>query len=321
MNNHRNNGTGHMQKWISMAWLFSAIILAGCYEAQPSPPLTPTPIPATPTATLEPTPEDEYAQMVWKFRYDASEPLDIEVIDEYYEGEVQVQEILYNGGDGERVPAYLVRPPGTGPFPAIIYLHAGGMDKDQYLPEGIMLAKMDVVSLLIEGPLGNNRIYKLSSLRGDVIRGAYINTVIEVRRGLDLLETLPEVDTDNIGYVGHSYGATWGGVLAGVETRIKAYVLMAGYAQVSENDTPEVPDLDAIHYIGHAAPAAILFQFAEVDYYIDPEEAQLYYDTASEPKTILWYYIDHLGLKDKGRVDRLMWLSEQLGFEYVSEPN
>lgn len=309
-----------MKKWVNMTWLLCIICLFGCDAAQPSPtPPTPTPILATPTQTPEPTPKDEYAQLVWKFRYDADEPLDMEIIDEYVEGEVQVQEILYNGGDDERVPAYLVKPSDAGPYPAVLYLHAGAMDKDQYLPEAIILAEMDVVSLLIEGPLGINRVFKLGTLRGSVVRDAYIHTVIELRRGLDVLESLPEVDTSNIGYVGHSYGATWGGVLAGVETRVKAYVLAAGYAQVSENDTPEVPDLDAIHYIVYAAPAAFLFQFAEVDPFIDAEEAQLYFDTAPEPKTMLWYYIDHHGLKDKGREDRLIWLSEQLGFDYEEE--
>lgn len=240
-------------------------------------------------------------------------------VETFWEGDVQVREIAYNGANNERVPAYLVFPPGTGPYPAMIYLHAGAMDKDQYLEEALLLAEMGVVSLLIDGPLGLERVFALGTLRTSVVRDAYIRTVIDLRRGLDLLQTLPEVDAERIGFVGHSYGATWGGVLAGVETRIKAYVLMAGYAQVSENDTPEVPDLDAIHYVGHAAPAAILFQFSEFDPFIDAEEAQLYYDTASEPKTMLWYKTDHHGLKTRGRVDRLQWLSEQLGFVYQPE--
>jgi dienelactone hydrolase len=315
--NHGNKGVGSMKKWMNFAWLLIVLILFGCDRAGPSP--APTYIPATPTQTPEPTPEDEYAQLLWNFRYDADEPLDVEIIDEYYEGEVLVQEILFNGGDGEHVPAYLVKPPGAGPFPAVLYLHAGAMDKDQYLPEGIILAGMDVVSLLIEGPLGINRVFTLGTLKGSVVRKAYINTVIELRRGLDLLESLPEVDSGNIGYAGHSYGAVWGGVLAGMETRIKAYVLIAGAAQVSTIDNSGSPDLDAIHFIGHATQTAFLFQFAEVDAFIEPEQAQLYFDSAPEPKTMLWYWIDHHGLKDKGREDRLIWLSEQLGFEYTKE--
>ena len=36
-----------------------------------------------------------------------------------------------------------------------------------------------------------------------------------------------DVDPERLGYVGHSLGATWGGALAGVEKRVKAFVLMS----------------------------------------------------------------------------------------------
>jgi|SRR5260221_9736682 pimeloyl-ACP methyl ester carboxylesterase len=39
---------------------------------------------------------------------------------------------------------------------------------------------------------------------------------------------------EHVAYVGHSYGATFGGVIAGVEHRISAFVLMAGWYALSE---------------------------------------------------------------------------------------
>ena len=76
------------------------------------------------------------------------------------------------------------------------------------------------------------------------------------------------------------------------------------------------PALDAIHYVGHGSPAAILFQFGELDSYIDRGEAGQFFDAASEPKTILWYAADHSSIVWKGREDRLQWLGEQLGFAW-----
>jgi dienelactone hydrolase len=213
-----------------------------------------------------------------------------------------------------RVTAYLVLPAGNGPFPALLYLHAGMMDKDQYLDEAVLLARNGVVSLLIDGPLSSTRARRIDPFDLPKVRDAYIRTVVDLRRGVDALESLPQVDPDRMGYVGHSYGATWAGVLAGLETRLGAYVLMAGYAQVSENDSPQVPELDAIRYLPFAAPAAYLFQFAENDAFIDHEEAQLYFDMANEPKTILWYDTDHLALQHVSQADRLRWLAAQLGF-------
>ena len=50
--------------------------------------------------------------------------------------------------------------------------------------------------------------------------------VIAERRAVDLLLRQVGVDVKRIGYVGHSYGGIAGGVLAGVEPRIAAFVLL-----------------------------------------------------------------------------------------------
>lgn len=98
--------------------------------------------------------------------------------------------------------------------------------------------------------------------------------------GIDLLSSFDNVDTNRIAYVGHSLGVAWGGVLAGVEKRIQAYVLMAGDSRFSKwlqesdhplatkarNSLPEeifaglvstLDPLEAVHYIKHAAPASV----------------------------------------------------------------
>ena len=50
----------------------------------------------------------------------------------------------------------------------------------------------------------------------------------DLRRGVDLLLSRPDVAKDRLGYAGGSYGGAQGGLLSGVETRIKAYVLVVG---------------------------------------------------------------------------------------------
>ena len=49
-----------------------------------------------------------------------------------------------------------------------------------------------------------------------------------MRRGLDLLGARKDVDPKRIAYVGHSYNATVGGFLSGIDRRFKVFVLMAG---------------------------------------------------------------------------------------------
>ena len=174
-------------------------------------PPTVTPLPTdAPTATNTPMPS--YEQLVQLFEYDRDLPLDLVLESEEQQGNATVQAISYAGGMGFRVPAYVVLPSGAGPYPAIIYLHKGGGDKEQFLSEAVMLAEGGVASLLLTSP------FVTYPYGGDEIRDDYpgtsregrIRQIIDIRRGVDLLETVPEVDASRIGYVGHSFGAVHG---------------------------------------------------------------------------------------------------------------
>src|SRR5262249_8945424 len=70
---------------------------------------------------------------------------------------------------------------------------------------------------------------------------------------------------------------------------------------------------DACHYIGHAAPAALLFQFARHDEFVPVQEAENYFALASDPKRIAWHEDCHHEMSGQARVDRALFLSEQLG--------
>lgn len=91
-------------------------------------------------------------------------------------------------------------------------------DKYQFKDEAVLLAKRGVISLLLNSPFNSG----CSDARNP--RLGYIITVLIARRAVDLLMTPPQVDSERIGYVGHSFGATWGGVLAGVEPRLHTLV-------------------------------------------------------------------------------------------------
>jgi dienelactone hydrolase len=167
-----------------------------------------------------------------------------------------------------------------------------------------------------------------------VSRKEQIQTIVDLRRGLDLLAARPEVDPKRLAYIGHSLGATVGGTLAGVEKRPIAYVLMAGYASLTratstghdqgalafqELLTPEqrrayidaLAPLDAVDYLGQAAPAKLLFQFAKNDEFITPLDAATSLAAASDPKEVKWYDTDHY-FNEQARRDRGNWLDHTL---------
>ena len=59
-------------------------------------------------------------------------------------------------------------------------------------------------------------------------RDYVINLSKELSRSIDYLETRPDLDKNNIGYYGFSWGAAMGAILPALENRVKASVLHGG---------------------------------------------------------------------------------------------
>ncbi|MFL6201783.1 MAG: alpha/beta hydrolase [Thermoanaerobaculia bacterium] len=272
------------------------------------------------------------------FAYDASAPLDVQEAKTERRGSARVIDLSYASPLGGRVPAFLVLPAGEGRHPAAVYLHPGQGDRSTFLDEAVLMAQRGLVSLLIGAPFtrpenrgqrGGNPWEPVAS-RKEQVQG-----IVDVRRGFDLLVSRPEVDAKRLAYVGHSYGATIGGTLAAVERRPVAHVLMAGFPSLTHASThghnvpavafqtlltPEqqqayvdaLAPIDAVHYIGRAAPAKLLFQFARRDEFITPWDAAVYIQAANDPKEVKWYDTDHF-FNEEARQDRMDWLARALG--------
>ncbi len=286
-----------------------------------APTTTPKPQPS-PTPTL--IPHDEISQL---FDYDTSQPLDVQEAKVQDQAGIAVHDISYASViTNERVSAYLVVPPGKGPFAGVVFMHWLGSphgDRSEFLDEAVALAKQGVTSVLIQGRFPWS--VQPHDLAAD--QQAIVDQVIDVRRAFDLLLAQPGVDAQRIGYVGHDFGAMYGSILADVDRRAKAYVLMAGTATFSDwfltywapavgkqgriDYTQAMRVFDPIYHVAHAAPAALFFQFANTDRFIAKAVAQQFYAAGSEPKSINWYDASHT-LNDQARTDRVKWLSDQL---------
>ncbi len=272
-----------------------------------------------------------FKDLIRMFEYDRESPLNVAKGDVEHRNGISVHDISYASLADGRISAYLARPKGKGPFAGIIFVHPGPGDRSSFLDEAITLAKMGAVSLLINAPWAypefGERAMKMTAKD---FRSMFIQTTMNIRRGVDLIQSLPNVDAKRIGYVGHSFGALLGGALSGVEKRIKAYVLMAGTGSFTDVAVLNMPDLkgelldeyretmepiDPINYVRHAAPAALFFQFGLQDAFFPKEKFLEYYEAGSDPKSIQWYEADHYRLNEVGRFDRIEWLRRQLCLE------
>jgi hypothetical protein len=140
---------------------------------------------------------------------------------------VTIQDITYTGSNRDTVPAYLVIPKGSGKFAGAIWGHwlmpgAANSNRDEFLDEAIALAPAGVVSLLIDAPQSRPNFKRMPN---PVL---IAQQVVDLRRGLDLLLSRPDVDATRIAYVGHSWDAGTGAILDAADKRFAAFVFMSG---------------------------------------------------------------------------------------------
>ena len=169
------------------------------------------------------------------FRYDAAAKTgyrDDGVVSEA--AGIKVHDISFASPRGGRVQGYLTVPPGDGKYPAVIFLHGSGGSRLNFVPESSWLAGRRVVGMTIDSPFvrPSPTLQGLAGLRNE--RNLGVQAVVDVRRAIDVLQSLEQVDGDRIGVLGFSGGAKTAAIAAGVDPRIKAAVIVSGGAPALE---------------------------------------------------------------------------------------
>jgi cephalosporin-C deacetylase-like acetyl esterase len=282
--------------------------------------------------------QESYEKLLKRFDYDKSAPLDLRETGVVERDGVKIHDLSYQSLHGGRVPAYLVVPKGGGKFAGIIFGHWAMKDsptrnRTEFLEEAVALAQAGAVSLLIDAPLTRPGFKPATQPFDPQDVKDYFQQVMDMRRAVDLLLARKDIDPKRIAYVGHSYNANVGGLLSGVEKRIKTFVLMAGSladVEALRSDDPNIVKLrkmvgeekieqiiketgwlDPANYIGHAAPSSVLLQYAYKDGYLTEARARHYFEMVSEPKALKLYDTDH-ALNAAARLDRYEWLRERI---------
>jgi dienelactone hydrolase len=281
--------------------------------------------------------------------YDKNQPLEmsqagvqerdgIKIYDISYKSPVGVRASLV-GPNGGVVTAYLVVPPGKGPFPAVIYCHwcmpgSEKKNRTEFLDEAIVLAHSGVISLLLDHVTVHPGFVEDTSPLNEQQVAVDVQQDINIRRGADLLVARADIDPKRLAYVGHSCGGFAGAFLSGIDKRFKAFVLMAGgwpddvfkkspmFGEYRQKAGAEKFDAfvaahswaDTGKYVSHAAPATVFLQFASNEQFVTPETDKDYFAAVSEPKRMKIYEAPH-ALNAEATRDRIAFLSEQLSFK------
>jgi len=259
------------------------------------------------------TAEDDIGSLKRLYEYDQSQSLDSQEALLYELDGARVYDTTYSSPKGGRVTAYLIIPAERKTHAGIVFGHWGQGTRTEFLPEATLYARAGAVCLLVDNPWVRPAPWRkpLKQLEDpDSDREAFIQAVVDLRRGIDLLAGRPDVDSKRLAYVGHSFGAQWGAILSAVENRIQTAVLMGGipdaesiwrdgqdaglveYRANAPKDKQEaylkaVAPTSPVRYVAHST-VPLLFQFARFEQYFDEAAMFRYEQAARQPKEVRW---------------------------------
>ena len=287
-----------------------------------------------------------FEELVKQFDYDAKAPLDVKEVGREKREGATVFDLTYASPRGGRVPAYVVVPDGKGPFAAVLFGHwmMGGSPlrhRGEFVEEAVVLARAGAVSLLLDAPYVRPGFVRETDETRQPEQSSEVarQEVVDFRRGLDLLLARGDIDPKRVAYVGHSFHAHVGAILAGVEKRIGTFVLMAGgYANeeyVFDPENQQMVELrkkygdeplrkyfrdyawdDPAHFVGRSAPAAVFLQYGRQDKPIPEKTARRDFARFAEPKRLGFYDAGH-ELDAAARRERVEWLAQRLSLRRV----
>ena len=269
------------------------------------------------------------------FGYDASVPL--AYVDRGHvkrrADPIVVDDVSFRS-ERQRIEGYLVLPPGRARRPAVVFVHGSGGDRRELLEEARWLAARGVVTLTITEPSTSNPPVRAAGGAAAIlkqIRAVQVRDVVAVRRAVDMLQSLPQVDPRRIGYLGWSAGARTGSLVAGSEPRVKALALLSvGAAPIGAYVAGAPPSLrgpvrlvlgsvDPIRYIALARPGSVLLEDGTKDEIV-PHAALLNIIRAAPSGTpVRWYDAPH-ELNRAAYHDAFAWLAGKLPIDGPAVP-
>lgn len=260
------------------------------------------------------------------YAYDAA-PLEarVEATEEDPGGSWRLEKVSYVGPDGaERLPAYLFMPVGsTPPYQAVMFFP--GSSATTVRSSRDVVPGPAVAFLLKSGRAVLYPIYKGTYERGTAasplehrpsmaasFRDLYVTLSKEVRRGVDYLQSRPDIDADRIGYFGLSWGACIAPLSLSLDTRMRAAVLVSGGLLWSSVR----PEVDTIHFLPRVT-APVLMLNGERDAFYPPRSQRAMFDLLGTPpgrkRHVVFPGAGHAVPRNPFIAETLVWFDRYLG--------
>ena len=244
------------------------------------------------------------------YNYDSKLPLldSVHVIQET--DDVKLSYLTFQSVHNKKVTGLLSVPKDVkNPLPVIILLHGKGDRKTvDYIEHGnTMLTNSGYAVLRIDvadhgDRMENEYDFDFTGETKYWTRNVISQTVFDLRRAVDFIETRKELNASKIGFYGISLGGITGTIFCGLDKRVKVPVIVLAGGQLNfifekKALSAEAKDYTSIiepkNFVKQIAPRPLLMLNAENDDIVPPIMSKLLYKKAQKPKKIIWYPAKH----------------------------
>jgi cephalosporin-C deacetylase-like acetyl esterase len=255
-----------------------------------------------------------------------------------------VRDLRFPSPRGGTASGWLVTPAGDGPFAGLVYLHGSETDRADFLDEAMAMATVGVASITLDAPFvreGTSRTTAAGNYFAPDKEVAMMEqSVVDLRVAIDVLVGSAHVDAARVGFVGHSWGASTGAILAAVDERPIAFVLITGRPSWTEYVRSEeqgrlssiskmlgpkkwaaylaaLAPFDAVAWLPRATGSELLLQFGSQDDVVVPAAVDEFVGAAPHGAIVKSYPAGHT-LDALATADRAQWLADRLGVDAPS---
>lgn len=264
------------------------------------------------------------------YAYDKELPLNDSVTLVSDSPNLSISAVSFTSVHNKNVTGLLSIPKNTpSPMPVVILMHGKGdrvtvdyieAGHQHFVENGYAVLRINIAN---HGDREeNNYDFSLTDGFRYWTRDILSQTVFDLRRSIDFLNTRKEIDSERIGYYGISLGGIIGTVFCGVDERVKVPVialaggnlnLMFGMDALSEETLDFMSFIDPINFVELIHPRPILMINSENDEVVSPITSKLLYQKAKQPKNIIWYPSKHRDLPiGKAYQDGVDWFQKHL---------
>jgi serine/threonine protein kinase/formylglycine-generating enzyme required for sulfatase activity len=270
--------------------------------------------------TYQPVDDKTYQEIAARYDYPKT-PVKARVVERLDQGDWMREKIEYEV-NGSVVPAYLYLPKNyRRPLQVVHYSPAGDVYSGwRSVPQSIEISLAPVIrggravfAVVMPGFIGRSRPPGFEE--PDTRSAEYVDytarQMVEMRRGIDYLETRPDIDRSRIAFYAQSAGSWEGLILAAVEKRYRSILLIG--TGIDKGEVTDTPAANRINFAPRISGPKLMFQGRYDESAPLQSEAEPLFRLMREPKRLETFEGGHVPALSVAIPKMTAWFDETLG--------